>query len=230
MMLSGERTGFSPIRSIQGDILRICDTSGNTVAEYTYDAWGGIIDIKDGSGNDVSGNANHIANINPFRYRGYYYDTETGFYYLQTRYYDPEVGRFLNADCYIGANGDIPGYNSFAYCSNAPLRYSDKTGSMYESDWIWEMLLYGSSFGTSGSPINKNTSEQFEYRSKYDNGYDKATKSNVVGGAPKYSSSNSNNSQAKNPRISLKNLKGGKATSKKSNNMRGALNTVYVLF
>ena len=65
---------------------------------------------------------------NPFRYRGYYYDTESGFYYLQSRYYDPEVGRFLNADGILGANQDILSYNLYAYCSNNPVNLSDPTG------------------------------------------------------------------------------------------------------
>ena len=75
--------------------------------------------------------ASTVGQINPFRYRGYYYDTETGFYYLQTRYYDPEVGRFLNADGIIGANGGIIGLNSFAYCSNNPVGFSDPSGEQY---------------------------------------------------------------------------------------------------
>ena len=87
--------------------------------------------ITDASGNDVSSNSAHIANINPFRYRGYYYDTETGFYYLQSRYYDPVVGRFLNADAILGANGGIIGYNLFAYCGNNPVIYVDYFGNAY---------------------------------------------------------------------------------------------------
>ena len=75
------------IYNAQGDVVELYDTSANVVAKYAYDAWGNPVSITDGNGNDVSGNPNHIANINPFRYRGYYYDAETGFYYLQSRYY-----------------------------------------------------------------------------------------------------------------------------------------------
>ncbi len=77
--------------------------------------------------------ASTVGQANPFRYRGYYYDTETGLYYLQTRYYDPEVGRFLNADGYIGANGDIIGYNMYAYCSNNPANSIDSSGCSLKS-------------------------------------------------------------------------------------------------
>ena len=80
-------------KNLQGDITAIRNASGTLVAQYEYDAWGKHIRITDGSGNDVSDNPNHIANINPFRYRGYYFDVETGWYYLNARYYDPNVGR-----------------------------------------------------------------------------------------------------------------------------------------
>ena len=121
---------------MQGDILAIVDASGSVVAKYDYDAWGYILAVKDANGNDVSDNTTHIANVNPFRYRGYYYDTETGLYYLNSRYYDPETGRFINADSlkYLGKNGDFVNYNLFAYCANNPINQSDKTGQLPE--WI----------------------------------------------------------------------------------------------
>ena len=74
----------------------LIDNNGNTVVEYYYDAWGNhkVVDEK---GDEITDQDN-VGNLNPFRYRGYYYDTETGLYFLQTRYYDPEVGRFLNRD------------------------------------------------------------------------------------------------------------------------------------
>mgnify|MGYP000100833980 FL=1 len=115
-------------KNMQGDVVRILNSYGRVVAIYTYDAWGKILQITDGSGNDVSGNPDHIANINPFRYRGYYYDVETGWYYLNSRYYDPTVGRFLSPDTILGANGGLQGYNLFAYCNNNPVMFADATG------------------------------------------------------------------------------------------------------
>ena len=110
-------------KNLQGDVIRILDYSGNAVVEYTYDAWGKVL--------SVSGSmANTLGQRNPFRYRSYYYDTETGFYYLQSRYYDPVVGRFLNADGIIGANGGIEGYNMFAYCNNNPVVFEDNSGRL----------------------------------------------------------------------------------------------------
>ena len=75
---------------------------------------GKLLSVTDGSGVDVSSNTGHVGNINPLRYRGYYYDSETGFYYLNSRYYDPETGRFINADGEV--NDDILGTNLFSYC------------------------------------------------------------------------------------------------------------------
>ena len=68
------------------------------VARYYYDTWGKLIKIVDGSGNDITNNTTTVGYKNPFRYRGYYYDVETELYYLQSRYYDPEVCRLINAD------------------------------------------------------------------------------------------------------------------------------------
>ena len=85
-------------KNLQGDVIRILNNYGEVVTEYTYDAWGKVLTT-------TGSLASTIGQYYPFRYRGYYYDTETGFYYLQSRYYDPVVGRFLNADSIIGANG-----------------------------------------------------------------------------------------------------------------------------
>ena len=111
----------------QGDVIGITDGYGNMLARYTYDAWGKPLTITDGAGNDVSGNASHIANVNPFRYRGYYYDAESGLYYLQSRYYDPVVGRFINADGLVD-NRDINTQNMFQYGVNNPINNFDLNG------------------------------------------------------------------------------------------------------
>ena len=96
-------TVYYYIKNIQDDIIGIIDSNNNIIANYKYDSWGNIISITDNNDNDISNNTNHIANINPFRYRIYYYDTETNLYYLNSRYYNPTWGRFINADGIIGA-------------------------------------------------------------------------------------------------------------------------------
>ena len=131
--LSGLRAGSSEYyyyRNGQGDIIGIIDGTGSIVAKYSYDAWGTPLSITDGAGNDVSGNAGHIANINPFRYRGYYYDVETGLYYLQSRYYDSQVGRFINADAIVDNRGTVT-QNLFSYCGNNPVNNMDSGGHFF---------------------------------------------------------------------------------------------------
>ena len=89
-----------------------------------------MIAVTDASGNAISDSSN-IANVNPYRYRGYYYDTETGLYYLQSRYYNPEMGRFLNADnedVLDVSNNVINDNNMFAYCTNNPINKVDDSG------------------------------------------------------------------------------------------------------
>lgn len=108
--------------NLQGDVVGIYNSNGVKVVTYEYDPWGVITNITDTSGID-------IGTINPIRYRGYYYDNETGFYYLQSRYYDPNICRFINADGQIaGVGGNVLGYNQFAYCFNNPVNMSDPTG------------------------------------------------------------------------------------------------------
>ena len=117
-----------------GNIIGLVDKNGSVAARYRYDGWGnieGIIGIN-GSFDDVSADPTHIANINPFRYKDYYYDTESEFYYLITRYYDPFVGRFLSADdseIIDGGNDHILENNLFAYCFNNPVNLSDEIGN-----------------------------------------------------------------------------------------------------
>ena len=115
------------IYNVQGDVIALADAStGKLAVTYTYDAWGKILKINGQNPEDVA--STNIANINPFRYRGYYYDTETSLYYLQSRYYDPDTGRFISADGQL--NGGVLGYNMFAYCENNPINESDPSG-----DW-----------------------------------------------------------------------------------------------
>ena len=111
------------MKNLQGDIVGITDASGNIVAKYTYDSWGKLISIKDASDVDKTTDTTFIGYINPLRYRGYYYDSETGLYYLNARYYDPEVNRFISADETLDG-----GYNLFEYCFNCPLKFSDYSG------------------------------------------------------------------------------------------------------
>ena len=122
-------TNYYYITNMAGDIIGLTDANMNIIARYTYDAWGKPLTVTDANGNTIS-SSTHIANINPLRYRGYYYDTETGLYYLNSRYYDPCTGRFINADVLLDTD-EILGMNLFAYCGNNPVNNCDPTGTCF---------------------------------------------------------------------------------------------------
>ena len=105
------------VLNLQGDVVKLIQANGHVVAQYTYDAWGNV------------SSSGRLAEINPLRYRGYYYDNETGFYYLQSRYYDPANRRFMNADIYVSTgSSDAVSCNMFAYCNNSPITAIDESG------------------------------------------------------------------------------------------------------
>ena len=124
-----------------GDVVGLYDGEGNILNSYEYDAWGNVIGVyshshsTDDEGKPVistveNTDLNSIAHRNPIRYRSYYYDLETGLYYLQSRYYNPEIGRFLNADGYVTTGQGLLSYNMFAYCLNNPVMFSDPSGNL----------------------------------------------------------------------------------------------------
>ncbi len=112
------------VKNAMSDIIGIVDDSGNLIVSYAYDAWGKVL--------SVTGSNVELGNINPFRYRSYYYDSDIEMYYLQSRYYDPEVCRFINSDDvnYIGLAGTVGSYNAFAYCENNPVNGWDPWGTI----------------------------------------------------------------------------------------------------
>ncbi|PKK92602.1 MAG: hypothetical protein CVV61_08890, partial [Tenericutes bacterium HGW-Tenericutes-6] len=112
------------IRSQQGDVTRIIDKDGNIVVEYEYDAWGNITKT-DGS---LEGT---IGKLNPYRYRGYRFDEEIQMYYLNSRYYDANIGRFINADGMLGSIGNTQSTNMYAYCANNPVMHVDPSGESF---------------------------------------------------------------------------------------------------
>ena len=116
MQING--TTYYYVTNLQGDVMGLVDTNGNTIATYTYDPYGKVLTAT-----------GTLAEKNPLRYRGYYYDSESGLYYLQSRYYDPAVRRFVNADSYASTGQGIVGYNMFSYCSNSPIIRSDPDGN-----------------------------------------------------------------------------------------------------
>ena len=129
---STSATKYYYVLNLQGDVTEIRSTSNALVAQYNYDAFGNILSIKDANGNNIT-SSTHIANVNPLRYRGYFYDTETGFYYLNSRYYDPATRRFISADSIIDERA-FDGLNLYAYCGNNPVMRVDPNGDAW---WHW---------------------------------------------------------------------------------------------
>ena len=128
---TGKRVGFANgtmlfyyLYNVQGDVIAIVRAAtGQVVAKYSYDAWGNC------TVTNATGYA--VGDKNPFRYRGYYYDTETGLYYLNSRYYNPEFGRFISADGFVSTGQGITGSNMFAYCGNNPINRYDPSGNSF---------------------------------------------------------------------------------------------------
>ena len=123
-------TTYYYVRNAQGDIIGLVNSSGKRVVTYEYDTWGKLLSI-------TGSLPNSLGTLNPFRYRGYVYDTETGWYYLQSRYYDPELGRFISSDVYLSTGQGIIGHNAYAYCGNNPVSREDTEGE------FWNLVIGG---------------------------------------------------------------------------------------
>lgn len=144
---NGEPDGFSLNgafyyywKTLQGDIRYLLDADGNKMLGYQYDAWGNLDTER------IAENADLLYECNPFTYRGYQYDTVSGLYYLQSRYYNPEWGRFINADICLDTESGVLGTNLFAYCDNNPVNYVDSTGmfkGQYHYDKTFEVAKRG---------------------------------------------------------------------------------------
>ena len=164
-------------KNLQGDIVAVYNESGTKVATYTYsDAWGNH------TASYTNGGGSTGAQYNPFRYRGYYYDTDLGMYYLQSRYYDPNTCRFINADGYVSTGQGLIGYNMFAYCGNNPVMRVDPTGRIAISTFLGSYLILCAAFlllsitnsevaseKTTFAPINSTFSDKRVYANETNN-------------------------------------------------------------
>ena len=140
-------------KNAQGDVTGIVDSNLSTVVEYSYDAWGKLLTT-------TGSKADTIGKLNPFLYRGYYYDAETGLYYLNSRYYDVQTGRFLNADntdILLEDQENLTEHNLFTYCLNNPVNMADDDGGIA---WWIAAAVGGAAFDTAAYIIGATVSGQ----------------------------------------------------------------------
>ena len=146
---NGTDTEYFYVKNLQGDILKVISATGTEAAAYSYDAWGKLLT-----------SAGDLAEVNPLRYRGYFYDTETGLYYLKSRYYDPEVSRFINPDAFVSSGTSVASYNMMVYCDNNPINRIDpagmfwrEIGDFFSKTWNGLKTWAKSAFGAESSTI-----------------------------------------------------------------------------
>ena len=158
------------VKNVQGDVVQIYSIWGTKAVEYSYDAWGNCTVVYEHS------SYGDLAEINPIRYRGYVYDFETGFYYLQSRYYDPQVKRFINADdaSLLGANGDFASFNLYSYCGNNPVSRFDDGGD------VWNILA-GAAIGAVVGVVSQMVTNTITGK-PLQNGLVKAAVTGAIGG------------------------------------------------
>ena len=140
------------VKNVQGDVIQIRSVYGTLLVEYTYDAWGNVLSI-------TGSNASVLGANNPIRYRSYYYDFETGFYYLNSRYYDPAIRRFINADGYGSTGQGFIGYNMYTYCLNNPVNLKDEDGEFAITTSLLVAAGIGALVGAVTSAISKIASD-----------------------------------------------------------------------
>ena len=145
---------YAYVHTLQGDIGAIVDNTGTKVVEYGYDAWGKptkVWSLTHPSESTLTSAYRKLAQLNPFRYRGYVWDEETGLYYLRSRYYDPAWGRFLNADIILGNISSLLEHSLFSYCKNSSISFLDNTGlarigvNIYIKEFLTSILFMLSS-------------------------------------------------------------------------------------
>ena len=164
--LVNDEMALAFVRNLQGDIIAVVNQEGTALLEYSYDPWGKVTITQNGE-NLTEQERQIIAVLCPFAYRGYNYDYTTGLYYLQSRYYNPEWGRFLNVDdtnILLATQGENLGANLFAYCNNNPVNMVDFTGYWSEDvhSGFWDELGKNRvAYGGVYIPINPNNNKKY---------------------------------------------------------------------
>ena len=154
-MTKGNKYYYNVVTNAQGDVVNLLGGSGAVRVTYTYDAYGRLVSMTDSTETDpvTSEPGIAIGSKNSIRYRGYVYDSETEMYYLQSRYYDPETGRFINCDApdYIGVSDTFTSWNGFAYCENDPVNNKDSAGHKTVKNKMSSYYIYVYYYSNVGS-------------------------------------------------------------------------------
>lgn len=141
LTLTYDNATYYYVTNVQGDVVAILDSNGQSMVTYSYSAWGAC--------RSISGElASDLGEINPLRYRSYTFDAETKFYYLQSRYYNPSLGRFVNSDSLASTGQGFLGHNMFSYCNNNPIIREDESGA------FWGVIIGGGIAGALVSTIS----------------------------------------------------------------------------
>ena len=164
MTISENGTVYYYVTNLQGDVMAILNSGGTEVVRYSYNAWG--------KKRNISGTmASTLGTYNPLRYRGYVYDQETDLYYLQSRYYNPAIGRFINADAFASTGDGVMGNNMFAYCGNNPVTRIDQKGESFAVVLGINLNFFG--WGVTGSINLVSTDKNFGIQCSYYSSFDK---------------------------------------------------------
>ena len=187
-------TEYYYIKNAQNDVTAIADKDGNVLAEYAYDSWGKVTEI---TGNTA------LAEQNPIRYRSYYYDFETEWYFLNTRYYSPDMCRFINADGYVQTGQSVLDKNMFSYCLNNPANMLDQDGDF--AGWLVALLVIGA-FSLAGAIIGA-VRKTNAYKTAFSNykANEEKEKNKYPNNTPGKSRSKSSSSSSKNSKSGSKN-------------------------
>lgn len=160
----------------RGDVVGLYDENGALYAKYNYDVWGNPVSVTNASDVEIT-SPTDFANIQPIRYRSYYYDTDTGFYYLQSRYYDPVTHRFINADNIGEAGNNLIGMNQFAYCGNNPVNRCDSSGHFWLTALIVTIVVVAVVATVGYYHVSKRNSRR---NSKVDSDSNTTTKNKII--------------------------------------------------
>jgi len=167
------------IRNGQNDIIGILNKEFKKVASYSYDSCGNLISVKDENNNDVTTNNKHIGNINEYRYKGYRYDSETELYYLNNRYYDSEIGRFINEDSFMATGNNMLQHNMYMYCNNNPIIYMDREGEAFSIATFIGTIVIAALIVYTLPQITQNLQKNFSVISSVNNKKQTITKTNT---------------------------------------------------